>query len=153
MPLTAVRADPARGFGLVEALVALVVVSVGLIGIAALHAHALGAARTALHRTAAVDLAADLADRMRGNGPAAAAYAGTGADRRCGAGGASCSPTEMAEHDVLLWRRLVRSSLPGGDAVVDVDGDAPPTVTIRVSWHEPNAGVLTHRVVVRVPAG
>ncbi|HEY8521971.1 MAG TPA: type IV pilus modification protein PilV [Gammaproteobacteria bacterium] len=144
--------DP-RGFGLVEALVALVVVSVGLIGIAALHAQALGAARSALHRAAAVDLAADLADRIRANGRGAAAYAGAGADRGCGTGGASCSPTEMAAHDVLLWRRLVRARLPNGDAVVGVDGDAPRTVTIRVSWHEPNAGVLTHRAAVRVPAG
>ena len=46
-----------RGFGLVESLVALVVMSVGMIGIAALYGQGLGASRTALYRTQAVNLA------------------------------------------------------------------------------------------------
>src|SRR6185503_6410096 len=62
------------GFGLVEALVALVVVSVGMIGIAVLYGQGLGASRTALYRTQAVILASDMADRIRLNRRAGNAY-------------------------------------------------------------------------------
>ncbi len=55
-----------RGFTLIEALVALVVLSIGLLGIAALYLDSLRAGRTAIYRTQAVNLAADLADRLRG---------------------------------------------------------------------------------------
>src|SRR5690606_15710891 len=47
-----------RGFSLVEAMVSLVVISVGMIGMAALYGQGLGAGRTALYRTIAVNLAA-----------------------------------------------------------------------------------------------
>ena len=45
---------PARGFTMVETLVALVVLSIGLLGIAALYLDSLRAGRTALNRTTAI---------------------------------------------------------------------------------------------------
>ncbi len=63
------------GFTLVEAMVALIVLSVGLLGIAALYVETLRANRTSLHRTEAVNLATDIADRMRSNRLPADAYA------------------------------------------------------------------------------
>ena len=83
------------GFGLVEALVALVVVSVGMIGIAVLYGQGLGASRTALYRTQAVILASDMADRIRLNRRAGNVYqtAGAGTNRNCGPGGVTCTPT------------------------------------------------------------
>ena len=71
-----------RGFTLVEVLVALVVMSVGMLGIAALYLEGLRAGRTALYRTTAVNLAGDMADRIRANRNAGLAYAGTGPGRR-----------------------------------------------------------------------
>ena len=62
------------GFGLIEALVALVVVSVGMIGIAVLYGQGLSASRTAYYRTQAVNLASDMADRIRLNRRAGASY-------------------------------------------------------------------------------
>ena len=76
----------ARGFTLVELLIALLVLSIGMLGIAALFAESLQAGRSAQLRTQAVSIAADLADRIRANHVSAGAYAGTGtgarADRR-----------------------------------------------------------------------
>ena len=63
----------ARGFSLLEAMIALVVLSVGMLGIAALHAQSLAASRTAQLRTQAVNLAGDMADRVRVNRVAGAA--------------------------------------------------------------------------------
>ena len=68
------------GFTMVEALVALVVLAIGLLGIAALYLDTLRAGRTAIYRTQAVALAADLADRIRSNRTAVAAYNSAFAD-------------------------------------------------------------------------
>ena len=56
---TASGARRQRGFTLIEAMVALIVLSVGLLGIAALYGQTLRASRTSLYRTEAVNLAAD----------------------------------------------------------------------------------------------
>ena len=64
-----------RGFTMVETLVALVVLAIGLLGIAALHLESLRAGRTAIYRTQAVNLAADVADRIRANRVALLDYA------------------------------------------------------------------------------
>ena len=61
------------GFSIVEALVALVVLSVGMLGIAALYVESLRAGRSAVYHTQAVNLAADMADRIRANRMAGAA--------------------------------------------------------------------------------
>ena len=56
-----------RGLTLVETLAALVVLSVGLLGTAALQILAMDAGRAAFFRGRAVDLAADMAERIRSN--------------------------------------------------------------------------------------
>jgi type IV pilus assembly protein PilV len=142
-----------NGFGLVEALVALVVVSVGMIGIAVLYGQGLGASRTALYRTQAVILASDMADRIRLNRRAGVAYqaGGAGTNRNCEPGGATCTPTQMAEHDLWAWNAQIDRQLPGADGDVRVDAASPPTYTIRVRWQEVGLGVIPYELAIRVP--
>ena len=64
------------GFTLIEVMVALLVLSVGMIGVAALHGQALAASGTAIYRSQAINLAGSIADRIRANRLARAAYAG-----------------------------------------------------------------------------
>ena len=62
-----------RGISMVEALVALVVIAVGMLGIAGLYLSSLQASRSAKLRSYAVELAGSIADRIRANrdaGPA-----------------------------------------------------------------------------------
>ena len=141
------------GFGLVESLVALVVVSVGMIGIAVLYGQGLGASRTALYRTQAVNLASDMADRIRLNRTAGSSYqsGGAGTDRNCEPGGATCAPAQMAEHDLWAWNAQIDRQLPGADGDVVVTAASPPTYTIRVRWQEVGLGVITHQLAIRVP--
>jgi type IV pilus assembly protein PilV len=140
------------GFSLIEAMVSLVVVSVGMIGIAALYGQGLGAGRTALYRTQAVTLAADMADRIRVNRLGGAAYGNAPADRDCDAGDDNdCTPDQMAEHDVWLWTNQVAQLLPNGAGDVDVAAGIPPTYTISVTWEEIGLGPVTHQVVVQIP--
>jgi type IV pilus assembly protein PilV len=142
-----------RGFGLVESLVALVVISVGMIGIAALYGQGLRASTMALDRTRAVNLAADMADRIRSNRRGEAGYNTAAAfDRGCGPGGGNdCTPVQMANHDVFLWRAQVATTLPGpGVGLVAFAPGSPPTYTITVNWQEVG-GAATYQLAMQVP--
>ncbi len=127
------------GFTLVEVLVALVVMSVGMLGIAALYLEGIRAGRTSLYRTAAVNLASDMADRIRANRNAGVAYAGTGpgADGDCVNGPNDCTPQELADDDWLDWSTQLDNQLPeGAGGEVAVAGPVPLTYTITVAWPE-----------------
>jgi type IV pilus assembly protein PilV len=141
-----------RGFGLIESLVALVVISVGMIGIAALYGQGLRASSTAFYRTHAVNLASDMADRIRVNRRGNASYGGASANNGCDpGGGANCTPAQMAAHDKFVWEGQVAALLPAGAGVVQFAGTTPPTYTIRVTWTETGVGATTHQIAVRIP--
>ena len=126
------------GFTLIEVLVALVVVSVGMLGIAGLYVHGLQAGRTAMFSHQAVTLAGDVADRIRANPRAGAVYSGPGADNQCVAADVDCDETEMAAHDIFVWTQQAQNSLPNGSVQVQFnDATMPPEYTISVGWTEP----------------
>ena len=127
-----------RGFSLVEVLIALVIMSVGMLGIAGLYVQSMQAGRTATFRHHAVTLAGDIADRIRANPTVGDGYAlPGGANNGCVAGGVDCSGPDMAEHDVWLWTQQAQESLPGGSVTVIYDGAlTPPTYQIQVAWVE-----------------
>lgn len=143
-----------QGFSLIETMVALVVLSVGMIGIAALYGQSLGAGRTATFRSHAVNLVADMADRIRLNRLGRASYQdATPADNGCdpGDGAVDCTPAMMAAHDLHVWREQVGRVLPGGEGEVRVADTVPPTYTIRVSWQEAGFGEVADELVMRLP--
>lgn len=130
-----------RGFSLVEVLITLVIMSVGMLGIAGLYVQGLQAGRTSMFRHQAVTIAGDVADRIRVNPTAAAAYeAATGTDNSCVDGTVNCTSAQMAANDIALWITQVQTALPGGAIAVDYTagaGGAPATYDITVSWVEP----------------
>jgi type IV pilus assembly protein PilV len=136
--------DRSQGFTLVESLVALVVLSIGMLGIAALHVEGLRSARTALTRTTAVTLASDMADRIRANRTAKTEYdvvvTSADTDANCKPGGAGCTAAALAHHDKAVWLGAIEAALPGGTGTVDCDDTAiPATYTITITWSEVNA--------------
>lgn len=131
-----------HGFTMVEVLVALVVLGVGMLGIAGLYVTTLRASGSAISRMQAVNLASDLADRIRANRNAGTAYAkaanATGTNRGCVGGATNCTPTEMAETDLFWWTTQIGGTLPGAPTgEVTVGGSNPRTYTITISWAEP----------------
>ena len=144
----------ARGLTMIETLVALVIMSVGLLGIAALHVESVKSARSASLRTKAISLATDMAEKMRANlaGTLAGDYtigAGDlGSNHDCAdddAGGATvaCTAADMADHDVWLWKQRLtnpQSGLPeGATGEITTDGAVDPTFTITLAWEENDA--------------
>ena len=129
------------GFSLVEVLIALVIMSVGMLGIAGLYVQGMQAGRTSTFRHHAVTLAGDVADRIRANPTAGAAYnhaADAAGDNSCVEGGVICSAADMAANDIFHWQEQADDTLPSGDvAVVFNAGVNPPSYQITVSWNEP----------------
>lgn len=128
-----------KGFSLVEVLITLVIMSVGMLGIAGLYVQSMQAGRTSTFRHNAVTLAGDVADRIRANPSAGIAYAApNGANNNCVGGGVDCTPAQMAGHDILLWKNQAADTLPAGDVLIVFDNSVtPPTYQITVSWNEP----------------
>ena len=140
-----------EGFSLVEVLVALVIVSVGMLGVAGLYVHGMQAGRTAMFSHQAVTLAGDVADRIRANPRAGAAYTGDGADNSCVAGGIDCDEAQMAANDILIWRDQASSFLPNGSVTIGFnDGVTPAQYQITIGWTEP--GINPNRTyVITIP--
>lgn len=150
-----------RGVTMVEALVALVVLSIGLLGIAGLFVESLRNSRTALLRTHAVNLAGDIADRILANSSAGvaydtASYAAAPVTHNCAPtaalGGNNCSIAELAEDDLARWQAAVSLALPpplvpADAAVVEFIRAAPgrpDRYRISIAWQEPGAPQYTY---------
>lgn len=99
-----------RGFSLLEVMIALLVLSIGLLGVAALQTSALRAGQMADMRTRAVQAATDMVERMRANpaGTAAGQYEIT-RDRTARHTAAS----GMAGADLVDWQARL-ADLPDG---------------------------------------
>lgn len=132
-----------RGFSLIEVLIALIVLSVGMLGIAGLYVHGMQAGRTSLFRHHAVALAGDAADRIRANPLGKTNYTDTGPVTTAPAAlclDDVCTPAEMALSDMWSWDQQARNTLPDGDVTVTYTAPAgagvPANYTITVAWSE-----------------
>ena len=107
----------ARGFSMLEVLVALLVLSVGLLGLAALQTMGLKFNTQSYQRTQAVLNAYDVIDRVRANpsGVLTGSYDNIGKDDTpptlptC-----PCSPAQMADFDIAQWKASLSSLLTEG---------------------------------------
>lgn len=137
-----------NGFSLVEVLITLVIMSVGMLGIAGLYVQSMQAGRTSMFRHHAVTLAGDVADRIRANPRATAAYTdANGENKNCVTGNIDCNPADMAANDIFMWKAQAADTLPGGDVTIVLDdGVVPPSYSITVSWTEP--GELPTYVII-----
>lgn len=125
------------GFTLLEVLVAVLVLSIGLLGLAGLMASSIRNNQSAYQRTQATWLAYDIVDRMRINRPAAldSSYpynTALGSPATCAANPALAGA--MAARDMTDWKNLIACALPAGDGAVAVAANRTVTVTVR--WND-----------------
>jgi type IV pilus assembly protein PilV len=135
------HASAQSGFSLIEVLVALVVLSVGLLGLAALQQNAVRFNHDAYLRSQATVLAYDIADRIRGNRQAATAeaYDSAFAPMPPACNSVVAAGTVVAQ-DIGAWRRALTCALPAGNGQIDWD-DASEILTITVQW-DPSRGAV-----------
>jgi len=144
---TIIRQRPRQnGFTLMEVLIALLVLSIGLLGLAALQTIGLRSNQMANMRTVATQQAYDMSDRMRANpsGLAAQDYVQAVTDTvttpAVNCNNETCTPAQMAAFDLAAWMTAV-NRLPGGRG--GIVRDASGTLvkhTIQVYWDEERTG-------------
>lgn len=118
------RSKQQSGFTLIEVLVSVIVLGVGLVGVAGLQAMSLKNNQSSFMRSQATALAYDLADRLRANVPSANAglYDSTAAALTSSCVSTSgCTPQQMAEHDIAEWDDAIATYLPMGQGFVCID--------------------------------
>ena len=138
------RAD--SGASLLEVLIAIVIMSFGLLALAGMTTAGLQYSKMAQFQTIGVQLALDISDRMRANSEgfklASAPYDKTTVYSSSTAAitapvcvdADKCTPAEVAGIDLAEWRNSLRQSIPGGDAFVQRDTANPAGVDIWIMW-------------------
>ncbi len=141
-PIPVIRRE--GGFSLIEVLIALLVLAIGLLGLAFLQVINVRYTSSAQHRTMATNLATGVMDMMRSNPRHIVVYNRLTEASFDGytAPAAGCSATGDAEATALgnieLWRCHVASKLPAGSGSVVVAGDQANgyTATVTVAWSD-----------------
>jgi type IV pilus assembly protein PilV len=142
-------AGPRRqtAFALAEVLVSILIVAVGLLGVAKIQAYSISTARYSKARAAIALQASSLADAMRvdtlywaaGLAPATTTLPTmqTGQTADCTLG--ACTATQLAQYDLAQWAQGLLAQVPSTTAAqvtCSTAGAAPVTCTIEVDWTE-----------------
>ncbi|TAG05326.1 MAG: type IV pilus modification protein PilV [Betaproteobacteria bacterium] len=148
-----------RGFSLLEVLITIVVVAIGLLGVAGMQVAALKLTDLSSARSTGAVLTSEIIERMRANSGEIASYA---------AGfGAAVTGSTLAATDVAAWKARLADPIrgvPGGEGRIEIASDtsgvcpaAPPfpscqlvTVTVRWSEQRVRGGEATPREFVTV---
>ena len=127
-----------RGLSLIESMIALVVISIGLLGIAALQITAMSQNSSALNHSQAVWLAYNMSDRIRANNSEFLNY--DGIDTNIGYSGdcivSACSTAQMLQADAAEWATMVQS-LPGGRGMITSNADG---LLVTILWDDEGTG-------------
>ena len=140
-----------RGFTLIEILITVLILGIGLLGLAGLQTKGLQYDQVAFMRSQAALLADDIVDRMRANLTETQANAGydisfgetSNTSTNCAS--VLCDNTTMAGYDLKQWKDSLAAILPSGDGeittVASVNGAAPAIdATVTVHWDETRSG-------------
>jgi type IV pilus assembly protein PilV len=155
-----------RGFSLVEILVALIVSSIGLLGLAKMEALALASTDVAGTRSLAAIQASSLAAMMHADRAywGAGLAAGTttvqvtsgavavsntalqGSYTCTTAGSTACTPTQMAARDIQTWGQALQALLPGYLATITcTTAGFPVSCTVQIQWAENGVAILSQQ--------
>lgn len=148
--MTGIKLRHVTGIALIEILVAVLILAIGLLGIAAMQVLSSQMTNGAEQRTQAVLLTADMMDRIRANRSNITLYDDIAVDpddTACATDFALNGAASVAQNDRAEWANLVVCLLPEGTGTVDVNGNV---VTVTVDWAKQDAdGVaVTLRTVI-----
>jgi len=134
--------NSSQGFTLIEVLIAILVLAIGLLGMASLTITSLQSNQGAYLRSQASLLSFDIVERMRANLAEATnndSYVLTASsvattDPGCASSG--CTANQQAQLDLFQWRANLAGSIPGSTAVISRTNNQ---YTITISWQESSA--------------
>lgn len=139
------RAHCIAGFTLIEVMVALIVLSIGLLGIAKMSLTSVQSNNSAYMRSQASVLIQEIIDNMHANRSQATSYAITYG--QAAAMGTDCSKvtncatTDLTAYDLAIWKTRLAAALPSGNgqialATVTANGQLETTATVSVQWDD-----------------
>ena len=161
---TSLARGRARGFTLIELLITLVIVSVGLLGVAKLQAAAVAESGVARTRSLMTFQAEALAAAMRGNkgfwqsstaftqnftipaggpfSPPSTMTQPATSDQTCNLT-VACTPSNLAYDDMRTWALSFNQQFPTATANVTCNGSAtiPETCDITLTWTEHSVAI------------
>jgi type IV pilus assembly protein PilV len=122
------------GFSMIEVLITILVLAIGMLGLAALQATSVRSNQSANFRTQATALGYMIIDRMRANSDAVLR-----GEYLAGLQAGDCAAAPpvgipQATHDVLAWRQQLACQLPDGQGSISFPGGGQAVVTI--SWND-----------------
>lgn len=137
-----------NGFSMIEALVTMVILAIGLLGVAGLQIASVRNTQVAAQRSIATQQAYDIAERMRANmgsfvngvpvlgeGTAGGAYNNLGPNTPASPGCApNCTSAQQAVEDHRAWNLANQRVLTGGSGTVV--GDLANGFTVTLNWTE-----------------
>jgi type IV pilus assembly protein PilV len=156
MKAQSMQSHTAKGFSLVEVMVALIIVAFGLLGLAKMESLALSSTSVAGGRSLAAIEASSMAAAMHAN----RAYWGTGTAQGvtsvtaastapttaiCTTAGA-CNASQMALYDLQQWAVALKAVLPNFLGTITCSTTAPPVnCTITIQWAEAGVAIDPHQ--------
>jgi type IV pilus assembly protein PilV len=132
------------GVSLIEALVALLVLALGIMGLAGIQTQTLIDSRATNNREVAIQMTEDILERMQANrevrhsnptpNPYEVAFNATPANPDCFSN--LCNGTQMANFDLWQWKTTLGALLPGGDAQVFRSTTDTSQFGVLIAWNE-----------------
>lgn len=119
-----------RGFTLIEVLIAVLILSIGLLSLALTQANSMRNTHSSYLRTQATFLADDILDSIRANRVKAEA-----GNYDIGIGVPASGTGTMALDDLSIWKGDLAAMLPAGDGSIARDV-ASGEVTVTVQWRD-----------------
>lgn len=154
---------PQTGFALIEAMVAILVMALGILGILGVQMRTLSDTQTGVRRAQAIRAIEDLSERMKVNPSAldninsyVSGWNAAASSAACKA--APCTASALAADDIAQWKVSVKNSLPLSDANVFLVADeaAPDNhrqLGVMISWreNERSDGTAAENTAYRLP--
>lgn len=132
-----------------ELIAALLVMAVGIIGVAALYSDSIGTNTDVRLQTQAAELAEEIAERIEANEPGRIGYVGT-VGVVCDAGSKALSAQDAAANEAACWEDKVEAALPSGSGTIVRDTSTTPTsFIVAVSWSAPGKGAASYVIQVK----
>jgi type IV pilus assembly protein PilV len=163
-----------RGVTLIEVLVAMVVMSIGMLGVAGLQVATAKFQQGSRVRGMLAPIYSDITNRIRANADQAGTNAMTGGEfatayalsdswdtqqgasltvaADCEKEGVTCSVTERSSYDMIAWRQKVRAALPQGAALIS--GNRASGLQVTFMWLDKSLtdkGSASDSVLIKAP--
>jgi type IV pilus assembly protein PilV len=138
------------GFSMIEVLVSILVLAVGVIGAAGMQLSAMRTSKQSVFQTNALQLASEMADRMRANDAQMKQKDGANlflsVDYKSASEGeppspkkfcyeSGCDAAELAQFDIYEWEKRLKQALPGGRVRICRDASPWNFTSKSLTWN------------------